>query len=248
MCPNIWECYSSRTATFLILGDRCTRNCGFCAIANAPPLPPDPDEPYRISKAARDMGLDYVVVTSVTRDDLPDGGSGHFADTIRKIRSAIPDAKVEVLIPDFLGDPEALHTVLNAGPVVLNHNLETPAPLYSRVRPGAVYERSLALIKRVSDSASGVNAKSGLMLGIGESDEDILKTLEDLREVGCAFLTLGQYLQPTSNHLPVHRYIPPESFEMWRTEALRLGFRHVAAGPFVRSSYHAREMLLGKLA
>jgi lipoic acid synthetase len=188
------------------------------------------------------MGLDYVVVTSVTRDDLSDGGADHFSETIRSIRKIMPGAVVEVLIPDFLGNPDSLQKVLDAEPDVLNHNLETAAPLYSLVRPQASYDRSLTLLKRASSHDRGIVTKSGLMLGIGESDDDILKTLEDLRRVNCVSLTMGQYLQPSAQHLPVHRFLPPEAFNMWRTEALRLGFRHVASGPFVRSSYRAGEM------
>jgi lipoic acid synthetase len=189
------------------------------------------------------MGLDYVVVTSVTRDDLPDGGASHFAETIRSIRHTIPDAMVEVLIPDFLGNPASLQMVLDARPDVLNHNLETAAPLYQRVRPQASYHRSLSLLEKASAHGRGLATKSGLMLGIGESDEDILKSLEDLRSVGCKSLTMGQYLQPSAHHLPVHRFVPPEAFEIWRNEALGLGFQHVSSGPFVRSSYHAREQM-----
>jgi lipoic acid synthetase len=189
------------------------------------------------------MGLDYVVVTSVTRDDLPDGGASYFAETIKRIRKTIPDARVEVLIPDFQGNPDSLRTVLDAGPDVLNHNLETAAALYLRVRPQASYHRSLSLLQQASSHDRGVVTKSGLMLGIGESDDDILETLKDLRSVNCQSLTMGQYLQPSGHHLPVHRYVPPEAFEMWRTEALRLGFLHVASGPFVRSSYHAKEQM-----
>lgn len=241
-CPNIWECFSGRIATFLILGDRCTRACGFCAISHGLPHPPDPEEPQRVADAAGEMGLEYVVVTSVTRDDLPDGGSGLFVETIRNIRRRIPDAKVEVLIPDFMGNQESLRRVLDAQPDVLNHNLETAAPLYGMVRPQASYGRSLDLLRQASAYNNRVVTKSGLMLGIGESDDDILKTLADLRDVNCTSLTMGQYLQPSGRHLPVHRYISPETFETLRQKALDLGFRHVASGPFVRSSYHAGEM------
>jgi lipoic acid synthetase len=188
------------------------------------------------------MNLDYVVVTSVTRDDLPDGGAGQFTETIRRIRAAIPNVRVEVLIPDFLGKRDSLQKILDAGPDVLNHNIETVASLYQRVRPQASYERSLTLLDRGASSGGAVITKSGMMLGIGESDSQILKTLKDLRSVNCSFLTIGQYLQPSKDHLPVHRFISPEAFEKWRTEALDLGFRQVASGPFVRSSYHARDM------
>ncbi len=188
------------------------------------------------------MGLDYVVVTSVTRDDLSDGGAAHFAETVKRIREVIPGASVEVLIPDFQGDSEALRTVLSAGPDVLNHNLETAACLYEKVRPQAFYTRSLALLEQAASYRPDIPTKSGLMLGIGESDNDLRQTLKDLRSVNCRLLTLGQYLQPTRNHLPVDRFISPETFEKWRLEALNLGFQQVASGPFVRSSYHAREL------
>jgi lipoic acid synthetase len=188
------------------------------------------------------MGLDYVVVTSVTRDDLPDGGAGHFAETIHGIRKSVPDAGIEVLIPDFNGNSTSIQKVLDARPEVLNHNLETAAPLYHRVRPQASYERSLSLLEQAASHGGGVVTKSGLMLGIGESDDDILKTLKDLRSVNCSLLTIGQYLQPSSRHLPVERFVTPDAFENWRIEALSLGFKGVASGPFVRSSYHAGEM------
>lgn len=242
MCPNIWECFSHQTATFLILGERCTRKCRFCAVAHGPTGPPDADEPARVAEAVDTLGLKYVVVTSVTRDDLPDGGAGHFAETIRQIKKKIPDAQVEVLIPDFMGSAEALGTVLRAKPDVLNHNLETVPRLYDRVRPGARYERSLELIRRVADYEADIPAKSGLMLGIGETDEEIRQTLGDLHRAGCRFLTLGQYLQPSDTHLPVDRYITPEAFENWRTVAEEIGFDRVASGPFVRSSYHAKDL------
>lgn len=241
-CPNIWECFSHHTATFLIMGSRCTRNCRFCAVAEGPREPPDPREPARVANVARQMGLKYVVVTSVTRDDLPDGGAGIFAETIEKIRQQIPEACVEVLIPDFQGSRKALETVLNAHPEVLNHNIETVPRLYPDVRPQADYRRSLELIRRAHESEATPITKSGLMLGLGERREEISRTLEDLLEAGCRVLTLGQYLQPSKDHLPVIRYIPPEEFEEWRKTALGMGFAEVASGPFVRSSYHAKEL------
>ena len=241
-CPNIWECFSQKTATFLIMGSRCTRNCRFCAVPDGPLEPPDPDEPARVARVARQMALKYVVVTSVTRDDLPDGGAGIFAKTIEAIRQQIPDAGVEVLIPDFQGSQKSLQTVLNAHPDVLNHNIETVPRLYPRVRPQADYNRSLKLIRRVNEYVPTIPAKSGLMLGLGENREEIEKTLEDMLEAGCRILTLGQYLQPSKNHLPVKRFIPPEDFEKWRQTALSMGFVEVASGPFVRSSYHAKEL------
>jgi lipoyl synthase len=241
-CPNIWECFSHHTATFLILGSRCTRNCRFCAVTEGPLEPPDPHEPARVASAARKMGLKYVVVTSVTRDDLPDGGAGSFAETIEKIRQEIPDGCVEVLIPDFQGSKKALETVLNAHPDVLNHNIETVPRLYPEVRPQADYRQSLDLIRHVHDYNPALLTKSGLMLGLGEHPAEISLTLEDMRKAGCRLLTLGQYLQPSKDHLPVIRYVPPEEFEQWRKTALQMGFAEVASGPFVRSSYHAKEL------
>ncbi len=241
-CPNQWECFSRKTATFLILGSRCTRNCAFCAVAHGPSGPPDPEEPRRVARMARDMALAYVVVTSVTRDDLPDGGAGLFAATIRAIRAEIPEARVEVLIPDLQGRREAIQTVVAAGPDVLNHNLETIPALYATVRPEADYQRSLALLQTVRDCAPHMMTKSGLMLGLGETREGVRQTLSDLRAVDCRMVTLGQYLQPSPAHLPVKRYIPPEEFDQWRDEALRMGFQEVASGPLVRSSYQAREL------
>ena len=215
-CPNIWECFSQETATFLILGDHCTRNCRFCAIAHGPSEPPDPEEPARVGEAAKGMGLSYVVVTSVTRDDLPDGGAGLFAETIKEIRKKMPNALVEVLIPDFQGNTDALQTVLDAGPNVLNHNLETVPRLYPSARPEAVYDRSLDLLKNARAHTLHIPTKSGLMLGLGESPEEVEITLKDLLGVGCSILTLGQYLQPSKEHLPVERFIPPEEFDKWR--------------------------------
>jgi lipoic acid synthetase len=241
-CPNQWECFSRQTATFLILGSRCTRNCGFCAVDHGPTGPPDPEEPFKVARMARDMGLAYVVVTSVTRDDLPDGGAGLFAATIQALRDEIPGVRVEVLIPDLQGQREAIETVVTAGPDVLNHNLETIPALYPTVRPEADYQRSLALLQMVRDLAPPMMTKSGLMLGVGETREGVRQTLADLRAVDCRMVTLGQYLQPSPDHLPVERYVPPEEFDRWRDEALQMGFQEVASGPLVRSSYQAREL------
>ncbi|HPA13793.1 MAG TPA: lipoyl synthase [Desulfobacterales bacterium] len=243
-CPNIWECFSRQTATFLIMGPRCTRDCGFCSVAHGPLTPPDPGEPFRVAEAVKHLGLQYVVVTSVTRDDLDDGGAGFFSETVNKIHRAAPDAKVEVLIPDFRGNADSLRLILDARISVLNHNLETVPRLYSLARPGADYQQSLELIRRVGRYRPRVPVKSGLMLGLGESTEEILKTLLDLRNAGCNLLTLGQYLQPTSRHLPVERFIPPEEFDRWRRTALEMGFTEAASGPLVRSSYHAKELYL----
>jgi len=241
-CPNIWECFSHKTATFLIMGSRCTRSCRFCSVPEGNLEPPDPQEPVRVARVSREMGLKYVVITSVTRDDLADGGAGIFAETIKAIRHRIPDGCVEVLIPDFQGSKDALYTVLDAGPDVLNHNIETVVRLYPRVRPQANYRRSLQLIQRAHEFDPQLPTKSGLMLGLGELSEEITQTLEDMLQAGCRILTLGQYLQPSKNHLAVERFIPPEEFELWRKKALKMGFAEVASGPFVRSSYHAQEL------
>ncbi len=241
-CPNLGECFSHGTATFLILGDHCTRNCGFCAVAHGPLGAPAPEEPARVAEAVKGMGLRHVVITSVTRDDLPDGGARQFAETIRAIQKKTPDARVEVLIPDFQGSLSALKTVIEAHPHVLNHNIETVPRLYPSVRPGAIYERSLQLLMRVQNLDPSIPTKSGLMLGLGETPKEIRQTLLDLLQVGCSLLTLGQYLQPSKEHLPVVRFIPPAEFDRWRDRALQMGFMEVASGPFVRSSYHAEEL------
>ena len=245
-CPNQFECFGKGTATFLIMGERCTRNCRFCNIEGGPIHAPDPGEPVKVAEAAARMNLKFVVVTSVTRDDLEDGGAHLFAETIREIRSRLPEAGIEVLIPDFLGNRTALEAVLSAGPDVLNHNIETVKRLYARVRPEAVYERSLELISRVREWPGGIPAKSGIMLGLGETDAEIRETLRDLRDHGCEILTIGQYLQPSKHHLEVDRFVPPAEFDAWKEEALSMGFSTVASGPFVRSSYQAGELLVGK--
>lgn len=240
-CPNIWECYSQQTATFLIMGDRCTRNCGFCSVAPGRPAPLDLQEPARVAATVAAMGLRYVVVTSVTRDDLADGGAGHFAATIRAIRRRMPKAQIEVLIPDFQGDAGALDTVLDTRPDVLNHNIETVPRLYPQVRPQADYRRSLELLRRSREFDTSLPTKSGLMLGLGEARQEVHRSLQDLREAGCRILTLGQYLQPSPQHLPVQTFVTPQEFEDWRRTALGLGFSEVASAPFVRSSYHAKD-------
>jgi lipoic acid synthetase len=241
-CPNQWECFSRRTATFLILGARCTRDCRFCAVAHGSPGPPDADEPQRVARAAAALQLAYVVVTSVTRDDLADGGAGIFAATVRALRARLPAARVEVLVPDFGGSPHALQTVLDAAPDVLNHNIETVPRLYAVVRPQADFARSLALLRQCRAEAPGILTKSGLMLGLGETQDEVRQTLLALRRAGCQTLTLGQYLQPSAAHLAVDRYVTPAEFDRWRREALALGFREAACGPLVRSSYQAREL------
>ena len=242
-CPNIGECFSNKTATFMILGDTCTRNCGFCGVRHGDPLAVDPDEPKHVAEAAAKMGLKYIVVTSVTRDDLPDGGASHFAETIRRIKVAIPEAKVETLIPDFGGDKAALKTVLEAEPFVLNHNVETVPRLYTSVRPQANYKRSLALLETAKEKKPSIYMKSGLMVGLGESKEEVSEVLRDIRGVGCDIVTIGQYLQPSKNNLPVVEYIPPALFDEYKTIGDAMGFLHVASGPFVRSSYHAADIV-----
>ncbi|MGD8298326.1 MAG: lipoyl synthase [Desulfobacterales bacterium] len=241
-CPNLGECFSRATATFMILGTRCTRRCRFCAVDKGAPGPPDAKEPDRIAMAVRQMGLIHAVVTSVTRDDLPDGGAGQFAGTIRQIRDQCPGVSVEVLVPDFGGAIPALDEVCNARPDVFNHNIETVPRLYRRIRPGAEYRRSIGVLSYAA--GKGLTVKSGLMLGLGETDKEIRKTLMDLKYAGCMRLTMGQYLAPSKNHAPVARYIPPEEFEMWGDAARRMGFASVASGPLVRSSYRAEEMMV----
>jgi len=241
-CPNIWECFSRKTATFMIMGDHCTRNCRFCAVSHGPKNLPDPEEPVRIAGIVQDLNLDYVVVTSVTRDDLPDGGASFFVRTIEEILQSIPHALVELLIPDFQGNKDALRRIIKVRPDVLNHNIETVPRLYPIVRPEAIYQRSLNLLKQVVVFDSTIITKSGLMLGLGEQPEEILNALKDLLDAGCQLVTVGQYLQPTKAHLPVERYIPPKEFDNWRKIALEMGFSEVVSGPFVRSSYHAKNL------
>ena len=242
-CPNLGECWEQRTATFMILGDVCTRRCGFCAVPKGLPLPLDYEEPERVAQAVANLGLLYVVITSVNRDDRRDGGAELFALTIQAIRRARPECRVEVLIPDFQGSLEALETVVAARPDVLNHNIETAPRLYGRVRPGASYERSLQLIAAARKRDSAMATKSGMMVGLGEEWEEILATMKDLVDHGCQILTVGQYLRPSPDHLPISRYYTPEEFGKLQREGERLGFLHVESGPLVRSSYHARKQL-----
>lgn len=242
-CPNIGECFASKTCTFMILGNVCTRNCRFCAVEHGRPLSVDPDEPLAVALSARQLGLRHVVVTSVTRDDLPDGGAGHFAATIRAIRREVPRAAIEVLIPDFKGDMDALRLVLEARPDVINHNVETVPRLYSAVRPQAVYKRSVELLRRVDQSGTGILSKSGLMLGLGETNGEVIEVMEDLYAAGCDMLTLGQYLSPSPHHHPVVEYLHPDIFKMFKKMGHAMGFLEVNAGPLVRSSYHAAHSL-----
>jgi len=242
MCPNQFECFAKGTATFMILGEHCTRNCRFCAIGHGKVGPPDPEEPQRVAAAVQALGLRYSVITSVTRDDLSDGGVAHFAATIQAIREHNPQTLIEVLIPDLQGDPEALAIVLASGPDVLNHNLETVARLYPEVRPEAGYQRSLEVLRHCKTLAPGMVTKSGIMVGLGETTGELSQLFTDLRQARCDILTIGQYLQPSKAHLPVKRYVPPDAFAIMAHEALALGFRAVAANPFVRSSYQAQTL------
>ena len=242
-CPNMFECFSKNTATFMILGSKCTRNCRFCNIACGSPLPVDPDEPMKVAKAALDLKLKYVVVTSVTRDDLEDGGASHFADTIKAIKSTLPDnPKVEVLIPDFQGNIDALKIVVSANPDVLNHNIETIPQLYPIARPEAGYQQSLDLLQTVKSINASMPVKSGIMVGLGETMEELEQTMRDLYNHGCEILTIGQYLQPTKAHLKVKKYYSPDEFKTLENKAGQIGFKKKAAGPFVRSSYNAHEL------
>ena len=238
-CPNRSECFKSKTATFMILGDVCTRGCRYCAVTKGAPLPLDTDEPQRIAAAAETLGLRHVVITSVTRDDLPDGGAAHFASTIEAIRSRLPQSTIEVLIPDFRGSESALQAVIDARPDILNHNVETVPALYPTVRPQASFARSLELLRRVKQA--GLHSKTGFMVGLGETRDEVLSLMDALIGVGCDMLTIGQYLQPSREHLPVSAFITPAQFEEYRQIALEKGFRFVASGPLVRSSYHAAE-------
>jgi len=237
-CPNRGECFNRGTATFLILGPLCTRNCRFCDIATGRPAPVDPEEPARLAEMAEKLGLKHIVVTSVNRDDLPDGGAAHFAETIRQIRKRLPAASVEILTPDFRNAPQAVDVIIEARPAVFNHNLETVPRLYRSVRPGARYERSLKLLSEIQ-RRSGIITKSGLMLGLGERHDELLRVFNDLAEIGVSILTMGQYLAPSKDHHPVVRYVPPDEFTLLGAEALKAGIKKVISGPLVRSSYRA---------
>lgn len=244
-CPNIFECWSDRTATFMLGGDICTRHCGFCAVGKGAPEALDCEEPRHVAEAVQHLNLAHTVITSVNRDDLSDGGAAHWAATIREVRVLNPDCKIEVLIPDFNGDEAALNTVLDAEPDVLNHNTETIARLYRRVRPDADYQQSLTLLRRAAERRDhkqpNMLTKSGIMVGLGEEFDEVVKLMKDLRAVSCDIMTIGQYLQPHARRLPVERYVTPEEFDRWRDIGMSMGFKHVQSSPLTRSSYHARE-------
>ncbi|WP_148931709.1 lipoyl synthase [Paenibacillus methanolicus] len=242
-CPNIYECWANRTATFMILGDICTRACRFCAVKTGMPTELDLEEPKRVAEAAEQMGLRHCVVTSVARDDLKDGGAMIFAETVKAIRARLPLCSVEVLIPDFMGSEESLRVVMDANPNILNHNIETVARMSDRVRAKAKYPRSLELLKRAKQMKPDIPTKSSIMLGVGETYEEILQAMDDLRAADVDILTLGQYLQPTPNHMPIVRYVHPDEFAKLKEEGLKRGFSHVESGPLVRSSYHAHEQV-----
>lgn len=241
-CPNRWECFSKQTATFLILGNRCTRNCRFCAVNHGPPRPPDPGEPRRIADAARQMNLDYAVITSVTRDDLEDGGAGLFADTIETLRKQIPGIRVEVLTPDFRGDFNAVSRVVSARPDVFNHNIETVPRLYPAARPQADYHASLNVLKAAKQIDPEIITKSGIMVGLGEEEQELAEVFGNLLAAGCNILTIGQYLQPARENFAVRRFVAPEEFREMKDRALAMGFDAVEAGPFVRSSFRAKAL------
>lgn len=241
-CPNRGECFAKPTATFMILGSSCTRNCGFCSVKSERPAKVDTNEPENVAEAAAEMGLKYIVITSVTRDDLPDGGADQFAKTINAVRKKMSRVKIEVLTPDFQGGIQSLKTVLEAGPDVFNHNIETVKRLYPVVRPAADYERSLFILRQSKEIAPDIFTKSGLMLGLGENNDEVMEVLRDLRKVACDFVTIGQYLRPTKKNLPVVEYVLPEVFEDLRIKALDMGFKYATSGPLVRSSMNAEEM------
>ncbi len=243
-CPNLGECFSMGTATFLILGDICTRRCPFCDVAHGRPLPPDNNEPDQLAKTVAEMALDYLVITSVNRDDLRDGGAQHFIDCIAAVRDACPDIKIEILVPDFRGRQEkALETLKTSPPDVFNHNLETIERLYKKVRPGAHYRQSLELLQKAHNNTPEVPTKSGLMLGLGEQRHEIVEAMKDLRTHSVEMLTLGQYLQPSRHHLAVERYLAPDEFDSLKEQGLSMGFKKIASAPMVRSSYHAADLM-----
>ena len=243
ICPNVGTCFAKGTATFMILGDICTRNCGFCSVKHSTPLPVDPEEPLHVAQAAKKLNLKHVVITSVTRDDLPDGGAKQFAETIHQINRLLPDASTDVLIPDLIGSKENLKIVIDAKPTILAHNLETVPGLYKTARQYSSYKTSLEILEWSKDLDPDIYTKSGIMLGLGETREEVLHTMQDLRKVKCDFLTIGQYLKPTSKNVEVYEYIHPDIFDQYKEEGERMGFAYVASAPFVRSSFHAEEAL-----
>lgn len=240
-CPNIGKCFRHRTATFMVMGSTCTRNCRFCAVNKGLPEKLDPEEPQNVALASKKLGLKHTVITSVTRDDLEDGGASHFVEIIKAMRRENPESTVELLIPDLKGNWSALKKIIDAKPDILNHNIETVEPLYKKVRPMAIYNRSIELLKQVKIFDKDVYTKCGIMLGLGETEQQVLKVMDDLLEVGCDILTIGQYLRPSKNHLPVFEYITPQKFEKYKKIAIEKGFKFVASGPYVRSSYKAFE-------
>lgn len=244
LCPNMGECFANKTATFMILGNVCTRHCRFCAVPSGAPEPVNIAEAEQVAEAAKQLGLSHVVITSVTRDDLPDGGAYLFASTIKAIRAKIPEAVIEVLTPDFQGNQGALEVVIAARPNIYNHNIETIPRLYGTVRPQADYRQSITLLEKVKKAEAGIFTKSGIMVGLGESREEVYRVLQDLSNVGCDIVTIGQYLQPSKHHLEVHEYVNPEVFEEYRSLALGMGFKYVASAPYVRSSFNAKEFSL----
>lgn len=253
-CPNIGECWRERTATFMILGNTCTRDCRFCAVpscwtgaANLKRLPLDEDEPRRVAEAVKYLGLKHAVITSVTRDDLPDGGASIFAQTIVYIQNTLPECAIEVLIPDFQGSSEALRAVVDAKPDILNHNIETVSRCYPQIRPQAEYRRSIELLRKAKEFDAKLRTKSGIMVGVSETGDELMEAMRDLRSAGCDILTIGQYLAPTPHHHPISRYYTPEEFDQLRATGLEMGFSHVESGPLVRSSYHAASQTSPKL-
>ena len=243
ICPNVGTCFSKGTATFMILGDICTRDCGFCSVKHASPLPVDPEEPLRVAQAAQKLNLKHVVITSVTRDDLPDGGAQQFAETIRQINRLLPNATTDVLIPDVRASKENLSIVIDAQPTILAHNLETVPRLYKTARQHSNYQTSLTILEWTKEIDQNIFTKSGIMLGLGETREEVVRTMEDLRRINCDFLTIGQYLRPTPRNVEVVEYIHPDIFLRYKEEGEQMGFRYVASAPFVRSSFHAEEAL-----
>lgn len=242
-CPNLCECYKKRTATFMIMGSQCTRNCRFCNVVHGAPSELDSNEPMNVAKAVKELGLSHAVITSVTRDDLEDGGAKHFADTIKAVKKINPETTVEVLIPDLKGIENSLDIVINANPHVINHNVETVESLYDKVRPEAIYERSIKVLKYIKEKAPHILSKTGIMVGLGETDEQVYKVMDDVLAVGCDIFTIGQYLRPSKQHIEIEEYVTPEKFEEYRLEGINKGFKYIASSPLVRSSYKAEEAI-----